>query len=191
MIKLAHGWRIRDFDHSVLNLWAGPSDFPHFGSSKALAKLVWLFMLLFEILVPSEYYVVFTDACIAFLVWGISSERPSLKSLTSRYSLWLEQDQILFFYTSNSLYLPSVFSVDWTPPIFWVFSQRSFIPALIILFWTVFSPSCFPDHFSSLSRWVWIIIFLSSVFTAFPSLVSRAHLISLLCSIKITNENSD
>lgn len=145
MIKLAHGWHIRDFDQSAFNLWAGSSDFPHFGSSKALPKLDWLFMLLLEILVFSEYYAVFTDACIAFLVRGISSECPSFKSLTSPYPLWLEQEQILFFYTSKSSYLSSVFTVDWTPPIFWVFSQRSFIPNLIV-FWTVFSPP-FPRRF--------------------------------------------
>lgn len=96
MIKLAHGWNIRDFDHSAFNLWAGFSDFPHFGSSKAVLKLVWLFMLLLEILVFSEYYVVFSDACTAFLIQGISSKCPSFKSLTSPYPLWLEQDQIIF-----------------------------------------------------------------------------------------------
>lgn len=95
--------------HSA-QIWAGSSHFPHFGSSKALAKLAWLFLLLLGILVFSEYCVVFA-----------SIYQP--------------------------LFPPWLLSVDWTPTIFWVFSQRLLIPDLFILFWTVFILSLFSRPF--------------------------------------------
>lgn len=59
ILKLAHGWGVGNFNHPALSLWASSSDCPRFGRAKALAKLVWLFLLLLGILVFSEYCVVF------------------------------------------------------------------------------------------------------------------------------------
>lgn len=148
ILKLAHGWHVGNFNHPALRLWAGSSDFPHFGSSKALGKLVWLFLLLFWILVFSEYWVAFA-----------------------------------FIY--QSLYLPSLLSVDLTPTIFWVFPQRLLIPDLVILFWTLFIPSLSSRPFLQSVK-----MNLEHI-PSFQLFLQFSVSCTLLCSIKLVNENSE